>query len=259
MSTARDTPRLDLASRPWRRLDSCWHDVAPWRVHSRVVTRAPADAPWAVLVHGLGVSGRYLAPLALALAPRFRVAVPDLPGHGRTSLRGSPLGIADQANVLRRWLTAVGIEQPLLVANSLGCQVVLQHAADTGDLRGLLLVGPTMDPAAPTPLRQVARLLRGAVHEPMSLIALVAAEQLHRPAQGLHELGSGLGHDLAAVAGRVSAPTLLVRGARDRVAPPNWVRQLAGWLPRGEVVDLPVGAHAVHATHPRHVAALVDP
>lgn len=49
---------------PWRRLASRWHDVGPWRIHSRQLTdRAPAGAPWVVLVHGLGVSGRYLAPL----------------------------------------------------------------------------------------------------------------------------------------------------------------------------------------------------
>lgn len=246
---------------PWRRLHSRWHGVGPWRVHSRVCSRlAPAGAPWAVLVHGLGVSGRYLAPLALALAPRFRVAVPDLPGHGRTACDGRSLGIPRQAETLGGWLDVAGIDRPHLVANSLGCQVVLHLAAGLdADVRSLMLVGPTMDPAAPTATRQAVRLLQGAVYESLPLVALIAAEQLQRPTQGVRELRSGLDHDTEAAVRRVTVPTTVVRGARDRVAPLRWIRQLVGWLPNARVVDLPVGAHAVHASHPRQVAALLAP
>lgn len=254
-------PDASVASRPWRRLDGRWHDVAGWRVHSRVLTRlAPPGAPWAVLVHGLGVSGRYLAPLAVALAPRFRVAVPDLPGHGRTDRSGPSLGVEAQAEVLRQWLDTVGIERPHLVANSFGCQVVVALAAQHDvDLRRLVLVGPTMDPAAPTAVGQGGRLLLGAGHEAPALIVLVALEWLHRPTQSIHELRAGLAHDLEDAARRVTVPVTVVRGARDRVAPRAWVDQLASWLSDACVVDLPVGAHAVHVSHPRWVASAVDP
>ena len=35
-----------------------------------------------VLLHGYGVSGAYMLPLAESLAPSFSVLVPDLPGFG---------------------------------------------------------------------------------------------------------------------------------------------------------------------------------
>ena len=175
----------------------------------------------------------------------------NLPGHGRTARDGRSLGIPRQAETLGAWLAAAGIDRPHLVANSLGCQVVLHLAAGpAADVRSLMLVGPTMDPAASTAPRQAARLLHGAVYESLPLVTLIAAEQLHRPTQGIRELQSGLDHDTEATARRVTMPTTIVRGARDRVAPLRWIRQLARWLPNARVIDLPVGAHAVHASPP---------
>ncbi len=243
----------------WRRLMSQWHDVGPWRIHSRTLTRrAPAQAPWVVLVHGLGLSGRYMAPLALELSTRFRVAVPDLPGHGPTVARGRRLGVVDMAAVLSSWMEATGVGRVHLVGSSLGCQIAMQVAAEGRvPVSQLLFVGPTMDPSAPTARQQVGRLLRGAPHEPMSLALLAVAEQLRRPRQAWHALQSGLAHPVEAVAREVTNPTVLLRGAHDHVAPSAWLWQLSAWLQDARVVELPVGAHGVHVARPDLVAPLL--
>ena len=245
----------------WRRLVSRRHDVGPWRIHSRqLADRAPADAAWVVLVHGLGVSGRYMSPLALELSTRFRVAVPDLPGHGRTAARGRRLGVRDMAAVLACWMDVAGIGGAHLVGSSLGCQVAMQVAADGQvPVARLVLVGPTMDPAASSPVRQLGRLVHGAPHEPVSLVLLAVGEQLRRPRQAWHALRTGLAHPVEAVARQVDRPTVLVRGAADHVAPSSWLEQLSTWLPDAEVVELPTGAHGVHYARPDLVAALLRP
>src|SRR5207247_9606363 len=70
-----------------------WVDVGRVRMHARVSThRLPSDAPAVVLVHGIGVSGRYLVPTAVRLATTCRVYVPDLPGFG---LSTKPSAILD--------------------------------------------------------------------------------------------------------------------------------------------------------------------
>jgi pimeloyl-ACP methyl ester carboxylesterase len=52
-------------------------------MHARTNARPPlGDLPAVVLVHGMVVSSRYMAPLASHLAPYARVHAIDLPGYG---------------------------------------------------------------------------------------------------------------------------------------------------------------------------------
>src|SRR5580765_4182394 len=108
---------------------SSFIDVDGLRVH---VATAGAGEP-IVLVHGFGVSGTYMLPLARALAGRFSVFVPDLPGYGRSERPRVPLGIGGLADALAGCLDELGLERPALVANSLGCQVVTELAVGRPD------------------------------------------------------------------------------------------------------------------------------
>jgi pimeloyl-ACP methyl ester carboxylesterase len=72
---------------------SSWTQVNGRRMHARVGGRV--GAPAVVLLHGLGVSSRYMLPLARELAPHFRVYAVDLPGFGRSSGGGVGPGTAE--------------------------------------------------------------------------------------------------------------------------------------------------------------------
>src|SRR5687767_14905256 len=64
-------------------LESRWYEVHDLRMHALVSTEpVPRDRLPVVLVHGLGVSSRYMVPIARHLAPDFRVFAPDLQGFG---------------------------------------------------------------------------------------------------------------------------------------------------------------------------------
>src|SRR5690348_2500848 len=96
---------------------SHWAAAGGVRVHAGIA----GDGPPVVLVHGFGVSGAYMTPLARALASTYRVYAPDLPGHGRSGrLRVAP-GIGNLADALSRWLDAIGLRRAVFVANSMGC------------------------------------------------------------------------------------------------------------------------------------------
>ena len=79
-------------------------DVSGLRVHIRV---GGAGTP-VVLLHGYGVSGSYMVPLARSLAPSFSVFVPDLPGFGRSEQPRKPLSIGELASALADLLDVVG-------------------------------------------------------------------------------------------------------------------------------------------------------
>lgn len=247
-----------MSLRPsWRRLESRWDDVGSWRVHSRVASTSPRGAPLVVLVHGLGVSSRYLAPTALALDRRgLEVALPDLPGYGLTRA-GDHLGISGLAGALGGWLDAVHPERrPALLANSFGCQIVADLAAREPDrVAALVLVGPTVDRRARTTAAQVVRWVRNAPREPLGLGAIIAADYLAcglvRPAVAFR---SALRDAIESTLARVAVPTLLVRGERDPIAPRRWLDELAGHAVDARVAELPGVAHTANFTAPEALA-----
>jgi pimeloyl-ACP methyl ester carboxylesterase len=102
------------------------------------------DGPPLVLLHGgIEIGGAYWAPLIPALAQRYRVIVPDLPGLGESA--PFPDGAIDQAR-FNTWFGAL-LEgtcptPPIVVAHSLlGSVAAAFAAADAHPLRALIMYG----------------------------------------------------------------------------------------------------------------------
>jgi 4,5:9,10-diseco-3-hydroxy-5,9,17-trioxoandrosta-1(10),2-diene-4-oate hydrolase len=100
-----------------------------------------------VLLHGGGPGASGMSNYARnvdALAQRFRVIVPDLPGYGRSSKdidQSDPFG--DLAAAVRGLLDALGIDRAHLVGNSYGGAAALRLTLDRPDRVGrLILMGP---------------------------------------------------------------------------------------------------------------------
>jgi pimeloyl-ACP methyl ester carboxylesterase len=93
---------------------------------------APDEArPDLVLVHGLGSAASYWDNLLAALADRFTVHTPNLPGHGPAAgrVRADEAHPRDLARAVIAGLERDGVEAPHLVGLSLGGWVVLEMAA----------------------------------------------------------------------------------------------------------------------------------
>ena len=147
--------------------------LTPRRIHSAgldffaLVDDGEVDGPAVVLLHGVGVSSRNMAPAATALARRCRVYVPDLPGHGRTSKPDRPLGIGEQAAALTALLDTLALPRVDVLGNSYGCQVATALALHAPDrVRRVVLQGPIVDPAARHWAPQIWRWLRNGLLEP---------------------------------------------------------------------------------------------
>ena len=224
-----------------------------------VHTSAGGQGDPVVLVHGFGVSGRYMLPLAKVLARQFSVLVPDLPGYGRSEKPRPPLGISGLADALADILDVLGLERPAFVANSMGCQVVTDLAVRLPERVGpMTLIGPTIDPDQRVARRQLYRALSDSAREPLPLLVLAARD------------GSGMGvRSILAIARSVltdrieerlpliEQPTLVLRGEADQFVSTAWAEEVAALLPRGRLVVVPREPHAVHYTRPALVAGLV--
>jgi 2-hydroxy-6-oxonona-2,4-dienedioate hydrolase len=246
-------PHMSLVRRS-STLGSVWTDIDGVRVHSVL----GGNGPPAVLLHGYAMSSASMLPLARALASTCSVYVPDLPGHGKSARPPRPLGIEAMADVLDAWLAASGVQAPVVVANSLGCQVATMLALKR-ELGPLVLVGPTVDPAKRTARRQLFGCLRDAVHEPLTLVALAAHSE------GTRDVGQLLAAARSALADRmeerlplIEQPAVVVHSDDDGFVRRDGAEQVAALLPNSRLVVVPGDAHAVHFTQPDLVADLVQ-
>ena len=70
------------------------------------------------------------------------------------------------------------------------------------------------------------------------------------------EMRAMLAHRIERVLPLVAAPTLVVRGEHDRVAPARWAAEAAR-LAGGGWIEIPDAGHAVHFDRPDRVAAAI--
>lgn len=105
------------------------------------------DGPTVVMLHGGGPGASGVSNYARnidALAERYRVVVPDMPGYGRSAKHvdhSDPFGYL--ADTIRGMLDQLGIASAHLVGNSYGGAAALRLALDTPQRVGkLVLMGP---------------------------------------------------------------------------------------------------------------------
>ena len=238
--------------------ESRWQTVRGVDTHDRASLASPNATPPLVLVHGLAVSHRYLMPLAARLAGHHPVHVIDLPGFGLSGDPGRVLNVPEHADHLADWLEATGLPRTVVLGNSFGCQVAVHLAVRYPDrVRGLVLVGPTIDPAARTAFRQILRWLGDtALEDPLQLPILLRDLRdagPHRVAETLaHALRDPIEHKLPLI----SMPVLVTRGSREPIVPMAWAKAATRLLPFGELAVVP-GPHNANYAAADHLAELV--
>lgn len=85
--------------------------------------------PDVVLIHGLGANRAFwFANLATTLAPRYRVTLYDLRGHGYSDKPASGYRVGDHAADLLALLESLKISRAALIGHSLGGAVALELA-----------------------------------------------------------------------------------------------------------------------------------
>ncbi|MFN2475186.1 MAG: alpha/beta fold hydrolase [Chthoniobacterales bacterium] len=208
-----------------------------------------------VLIHGLVISSLYMIPLAERMAEEHEVHALDLPGFGQSEGPSEVLTIPELAEWVIAWMTAMGIEQCHLVANSLGCEVCAQLAVEAPErVVTLTLIGPTIDPKAHAFGVQVARLLRDSLREPFRL-RLNWTFDFFRAGlrRAIGTTRAMFRYYIEQQLPQIAAPTLLMRGENDSTEPQSAALAMTQLLVRGRLVVIAGAPHCVHYTNPREV------
>jgi pimeloyl-ACP methyl ester carboxylesterase len=212
--------------------------------------------PELVFVPGLGAPG-YLAPWARESATWTRATLLDLPGWRAGRPQSCAATLPGVASATADWLQATDRHHVILLGHSTGAQAVLRTALQVPDrVTGVVLAGPTFDPAVRTMSALVRRAAPTILHErPAELLAAGPSYLQSGGLPLLRFLLSALPDRPEDLVPRLTAPVLVITGEHDGFAPPSWARHLAA-LASAPCVVVP-GAHNAPFPHPREADAAV--
>jgi 2-hydroxy-6-oxonona-2,4-dienedioate hydrolase len=214
--------------------------------------------PAVVLVHGLGLSGRYMLPVATRLAAHYPTFLPDLPGFGDSSHPTEVLDVAELGDALAAWIEAMDLNSPALLGNSFGCQIIVNLAvAHPGAIDRAILQGPTAPPEERTWFRQAQRWRQNQPFNPPSLGPVTWSDYRKCGWRRLFRtFHYSLQHPIEDQLSSVACPALVVRGTRDPICRRPWAEEVVRRLPQGRLVELPDVAHTLVYTAPDELAAV---
>ena len=303
MDAAATRPRTDPAA-----LDaygpvgrSAWLDV-DWRRHQRWVTVAgrpmnvielgEGDPPM-VFVHGLSGSWQNWLENLPHFAERHRVVAMDLPGFGESAMPADRISISAYGRWVDELLERLGIDEPVVVGNSMGGFIGAELAiAFPRRVRRLVLVSAAGLTVEHQRNERILGLLRrydrqlslwagwlGSKSETLSRrvrtrrallnVVVYAPEKLPAPLMSQQLMGSGKPGFVDALdaltdypirdrLSRIGCPTLIVWGDRDRLVPVRDAFEFERLIPDARKVIYRDTGHVAMLERPAAFNALVD-
>ena len=196
------------------------------------VARRGRGHPVFVLIHGIGMGRTVFADLVSHLDDDGEVIAVDLPGYGEAPEPPRVLTMERTADLVAAYLRAdVGDTGSAGRALDGGAGRARDRGAASRVGGALVLIGPTVDPAARTAPRQVGRLLRDIAVESPRVIALGAREYVRAGPRLRAKFRAMLVHRPEDVLARIEAPTLVLRGEDDVVSSREWCRRIVAGSP----------------------------
>ncbi|MQY29949.1 alpha/beta fold hydrolase [Nocardia aurantia] len=237
------------------------------------------DGPPVLLLHANAHDHHDFDPIVPALSRAHRVIAVDWPGHGVTA--ANPITATKLADALAEFVAGLGPEPVVLIGNSVGGFAAARLAIEEpARVAGLVLVN-TGGFAKRTPLTRAYYRIYASRPVSRLLLPLIVRGYL-RPA-GAHDrsvaertlrfLGTARGratytamwrsfadpdYDLTVRAARITAPTLVVWGRRDSVAPLYLGRATTRLIPGARLAVLDTG-HLPFSSAPEEFLDVVLP
>lgn len=224
-----------------------------------------------ILVHGNTGSSRWWS-LVMDM-PGYRVIAPDLPNFGRSD----PLEVADidvYADHLAGFISALGLQAPVVVGHSLGGAVVMSMAARRPELASAIVL---VDSAAPAGLKtpeehypyiELFRTNRDMMRQALAGVAptmrnVELLESLTDDAMQMAPLAfAGNARVLERFnyvgrAGAFAGPVLVLWGGKDSIITESMARQTAGAYRHARLEIIDTVGHSVMVEDPERFRTLL--
>ncbi|MDD4933992.1 MAG: alpha/beta fold hydrolase [Methylacidiphilaceae bacterium] len=242
--------------------------------------------PALVLLHPTPVDHRFWLPVAEALAPHFRVILPDLRGHGRSAAGAGPITVAKLAEDTAHLLDHLGIAKAFFAGCSIGGYTLFEiWRAMPARVSGLAFCcsRPQADTESVLARRQanIAKIREGKtaefieeqlhsligpttrrcwpekVDEAREMMKALSAEALIAVQEGLAARPDSLG-----TARTIRVPCCVLAGGEDPASTPADMRLLAGEIRQGgggvDYAEISDAGHFAPFEQPERVAAILQ-
>lgn len=232
-----------------------------------------------LLIHSIGRTGAFWAPLVAALGDRFQVVAPDCRGHGGSDKPSGPYRMGQFADDMVAVLDHAGWEDAIVAGASMGGTVALAMAArHPGRVRGLGLIGTTAwyGPTAPgdwagraakaraegmaalVPLQQRNWFSEGFVAANPQILAETAAGFVANDVEGFANACEMLGNcdERPALPG-LRLPTEIVVGSDDMATPVAMSEAMRSTIPDAALTVLDGCRHLAPLEAPKAIAAVL--
>lgn len=235
----------------------------------------PKTAPPLVLVHGLGANGIVdWYPVLKGLSTHYRVLALDLPGFGRSSRSELPYKPVNYVKAIRE-LTHSRIGRPFfLLGHSMGGAISLLYAGTySGDIKRLVLVdvagilhqhvltehgASVIADSTPLPIRgpvsQLTHVLSQTLKDANINADHLISEDIRTALLGNHPATvaalSLVEFNFGPATGAITAPTLLLWGKYDNVAPLRIAKVLRSRIAGAQLTVFEHSAHVPMTTEP---------
>jgi pimeloyl-ACP methyl ester carboxylesterase len=213
-----------------------------------------------VLVHGIGMSHRYLSRLHDVLAAHAQVFSIDLPGYAGLPKPREDVDVVMMAHGLGAVVASLDAGPVTLVGHSMGSQWVVESAVQRPELvRHVVALGPVTDARHRTVMAQMRALAVDSLGEPPLINAIVFSDYVRcGPRWYLAQVRHMLRYPIEARAAELSMPLLVIRGGRDPIAGVEWCRRLRDSARQAELVVIPRHHHVAQHSAPIAVAGAID-
>jgi pimeloyl-ACP methyl ester carboxylesterase len=255
-----------------------------WVEHGTLRLRVECwgKGPPILLAHGMWCDAGMFSGMAAHLARDHRVLIPDLRGHGQSTVPGQPWRIADISDDLATIMDQLDCEQVTLAGFSMGgmaaVDFALRYPARVSQLALICSSAAREAPIRRLEITALATLIErvGPPHflpRATARAAFSAAYQRDNPADFRRWAETVAAMDppamvqaLRAVAGRedllgrlgeIRLPTLIVTGSADHVVAPRRSLEMRRRLPRARLVQLQGAGHAAPVERAEEVAGLL--
>jgi pimeloyl-ACP methyl ester carboxylesterase len=230
--------------------------------------------PVILALHGWGASADLITPLAARLATKgFRIIAPDLPGFGESAPPPQTWSVYDYADHVLRFMDELNLERLNLFGHSFGGRLALVLGAQHPQrVSSIALSNSAGVPPHKDPIVQARTSLYKGVRDGLKAVGLTTLSDklrdtyVARYASADYKSAGVLrdsfvkivNEDLLPYAARVSAPTLLIWGAKDEDTPLWQGQKLQTTIPNAGIVVYDDAGHYSYLDRLGDVVATLD-